>query len=328
MFNMGGKNKIRRQINKKAILLAHFGTSYPVALASLENIKEQVQRQFPGIETRICFTSNKIRTIWAARRKKPEKWLEQGVPEEIMYAQSFLGAIGNLQDQNYRTIIVQPTHIYHGEQYEDLQSYVRALQSIRTIKKAWAPFHTIVLSRPALGTYGIEHDYTEDIDEIAHALGADFSTAKKYGAALVYVGHGNDFFSSGAFFEARKAMSDLHPGLKIYMGMVEGFPGIGEVVRELRKDEVKKVLLKPFMITAGDHAHNDMNSDDPGSWKSMIESADIQVDVAMEGLGSSDDFANIFAKRIQETADDYGIDLHPDSLVSSLRSSGIEQEGG
>lgn len=324
---MGGKNKIRRQINKKAILLAHFGTSYPVALASLDNIKERVQGCFPGIETRICFTSNRIRTIWASRRKKPEKWLEKGVPQEIMCAQSFLGAIGNLQDQNYRTIIVQPTHIYHGEQYEDLQSYVRALQSIRTIKKAWAPFHTIVLSRPALGTYGIEHDYTADIGDVVHALETDFSTARENGAALVYVGHGNDFFSSGAFLETRKAMSDLHLDLKIYMGMVEGFPGIGEIVRELRKDEVKKVLLKPFMITAGDHAHNDMNSDDPGSWKSMIESAEVQVDVAMQGLGSNDDFANIFAKRIRETADDNGIDLHPDLLESSLHSSGVGHGG-
>ena len=324
---MGGKNKIRRQINRRAILLAHFGTSYPVALSSLDTIKKQVQSHFPGIETRICFTSNRIRTIWAARRKKPEKWLEQGVPEEIMHAQSLLGAIGNLQDQNYRTIIVQPTHIYHGEQYEDLQSYIRALQSIRTIKKAWAPFDKIVLSRPALGTYGIEHDYAEDIDEVVHALEADFSTVKKYGAALVYVGHGNDFFSSGAFLEARKAMRDLHPGLKIYMGMVEGFPGIAELVQELRKDEVKKVLLKPFMITAGDHAHNDMSSDDPDSWRSMIESAGIQVDVAMEGLGSNDDFASVFTKRIQETADDNDIDLHPDFLMSSLSSAEIQPEG-
>jgi len=82
----------------------------------------------------------------------------RGVPREILHAQSFLGAVGNLQDENFRTIIVQPTHIYHGEQFEDLKSFVQALQSIRTIKRAWAPFETIALSRPALGTCGILHD--------------------------------------------------------------------------------------------------------------------------------------------------------------------------
>ncbi len=306
---MSQKNKIRRQINKKAILLAHFGTSYPVALASLENIKKRVQERFPGIETRICFTSNRIRNIWATRRRKPDKWLEQGVSEEIMSAPGFLGAVGNLQNENYRTIIVQPTHMYHGEQYEDLQSYVRALQSIRTIKKAWAPFETIMLSRPALGTYGIEHDHTDDITEVVGALGVDFSRAENKGSAVVYVGHGNDFFSSGAFLEAQKTMRDSYPGVKVYIGMVEGYPGIEEIVRELGKDDVKQVLLKPFMITAGDHAHNDINNDGPESWKSRIGSIGIHVDVSMEGLGSNDTFADVFVKRIQETADENGVDL-------------------
>ncbi|PWW83275.1 sirohydrochlorin cobaltochelatase [Prosthecochloris marina] len=308
---MGGKNKIRRQINKKAILLAHFGTSYPVALSALGNIKEEVEEQFPGIETRICFTSNRIRTIWASRRRKPESWLAKGVPEEIMYAQSLLGAIGNLQDQNYRTVIVQPTHIYHGEQYEDLQSCIRALQSIRTIKKAWAPFDKIVLSRPTLGTYGIEHDYVEDIDEVVQALETDVIRAKASGASLVYMGHGNDFFSSGAFFETQKAMRAFYPDSSIYIGMVEGYPGIDEILQALEEDSIKHVLLKPFMITAGDHAHNDMNNPEPDSWKSRIESLGIQVDVAMEGLGANGAFAGIFAKRIQQTAEDHGIDLHP-----------------
>ncbi len=323
---MSKKDKIRRQINKKAILLAHFGTSYPVALESLENIKKKVRERFPSIETRICFTSNRIRNIWAARRRSPEKWLEQGVSEEIMSAPGFLGAAGSLQNENYRTIIVQPTHIYHGEQYEDLQSYVRALQSIRTIKKAWAPFEKILLSRPALGTYGIEHDHTDDINEVVEALGADFSKAEKEGAALVYVGHGNDFFSSGAFLEAQKAMRDKYPGVKVYIGMVEGHPGIEEIVRELGKDDVKQVLLKPFMITAGDHAHNDINNDDHESWKGRIESMGIHVDVSMEGLGSNNTFADVFVKRIQETADENGLDLEPLFRESSLQSEGIAGE--
>ena len=140
----------RKQINRKAILLAHFGTSFVSALESLENIRHKVQEEFPDAEVRISFTSNMIRNIWSARRRKPEKWLEQGVPEDVLYVQSFLGAIGSLQSDNYRTIVIQPTHVYHGEQYEDLKSYVTALQSIRTIKKVWSPFDTLVLSRPAL----------------------------------------------------------------------------------------------------------------------------------------------------------------------------------
>lgn len=316
---------MRKQVNKKAILLAHFGTSYPAALVSLDNIKKQVQQQFPEIETRICFTSNRIRTIWSSRRKSPERWFDQGVSEEIMYAQSFLGAIGNLQDQNYRTVIVQPTHVYHGEQYEDLQSYIRALQSIRTVKRAWAPFEEVVLSRPTLGTYGIGHSYTDDIREVVRALGPDIMKAKNLDASLVYVGHGNDFFSSGAFFETQKVARDIYPATDIHIGMVEGYPGIEEIVKTLKKDSVKKVMLKPFMITAGDHAHNDMNNQEPDSWRSRIESLGIHVDVVMDGLGSNDDFAQIFARRIQEAADDNGISLGSGQAVASVEEDATER---
>ncbi|MBN1928856.1 MAG: sirohydrochlorin cobaltochelatase [Chlorobiaceae bacterium] len=301
--------KKRKQINKKAILLAHFGTTYPSALPSLENIRRQVQAKIPGIEVRHCFTSNMIRNFWSARRRNPQKWLDQGVSEEFLYVQGFLGAIGNLQDGNYRTIIVQPTHMYHGEQFEDLKSYVSALQSIRTIKRVWSPFEKVVLSRPALGTCGVEHDYAEDIEEVATLFDDDVERARELDAALVYVAHGNDFFSSGAFHETGDVMRRRYPGAEIHIGMVEGRPGVEEIVGKVTANGRKAVLLRPFMITAGDHAHKDIDDDDPGSWKGAFEAAGCHVETRMEGLGSDDRFAAIFARRILETAEDHGIDL-------------------
>jgi len=301
--------KKRKQINKKAILLAHFGTTYPSALPSLENIRRQVRAQFPGIEVRHCFTSNMIRNIWSARRRNPQKWLDQGVSEEFLYVQGFLGAIGNLQDTNHRTIIVQPTHMYHGEQFEDLKSYVSALQSISTIKKVWSPFDKVVLSRPALGTWGLEHDYSEDIEEVTALFGDDVERARELDAALVYVAHGNDFFSSGAFNETGDVMRSRYPGAEIHIGMVEGRPDAEEIVGKVTANGRKTVLLRPFMITAGDHAHNDIAADEPDSWKGAFEAAGCRVETRMDGLGSDDRFASIFARRILETAEDHGIEL-------------------
>ncbi len=305
------KHKKRSQINKKAILLAHFGTTYPSALLSLENIRRQVQARIPGIEVRHCFTSNMVRNIWSARRRDPQRWLAEGVADEFLNVQGFLGAIGNLQDSNYRTIIVQPTHMYHGEQFEDLKSYVLALQSIRTIKRVWSPFEKVVLSRPALGTCGVEHDYAKDIEEVASLFDDDVERARQLDAALVYVAHGNDFFSSGMFQETGDVMRSRYPGAEIHIGMVEGRPGVEEIVAEVVGNGRKAVLLRPFMITAGDHAHNDIANDDPGSWNGAFEAAGCRVEIRMEGLGSDERFAAIFAKRILETADDHGIDLLP-----------------
>lgn len=309
---MSKQHKSRSQVNKKAILLAHFGTTYPSALPSLEHIKQQVQESFPGIETRICFTSNIVRNIWAERRKEPDFWLKQGVSEEVLYAQGFLGAIGNLQDENYRTIIVQPTHIYHGEQYEDLKSFVHGLHSIQTVKKAWRPFEKVVLSRPALGTCGVLHDYSDDIDEVVQILEEDVSKAKKMQATLLYVAHGNDFFSSGVFHETRNAIREAYADVNIHIGMIEGYPSLDDILKKLKNIERKNILIKPFMITAGDHAHKDIDNHSPESWRGSFEGMGFTVVTEMEGLGSNTAFARLFAKRIMETAEDYGIDLTSD----------------
>lgn len=306
---MGRTHSKREQRNRKAILLAHFGTSFPSALPSLQNIRKEVAGAFPGIETRVCFTSNMVRTIWSGRRAEARKWLEQGVPEEILSVQGFLGAVGNLQDQDYRTIIVQPTHVYHGEQFEDLKSYVTSLQSIHTIKKVWAPFEQIVLSRPALGTYGVTHDYLDDVAGVIAALGDDVAQARAKNAALLYVAHGNDFFSSGVFGEMLHMLRGAHPGTAIHIGMLEGYPGIDDTIAEMLRREDRRVLLKPFMITAGDHAHHDIDNPDPDSWRSRLEAEGFSVEAVMEGLGSNRSFAALFTRRIQETAQDHGIDL-------------------
>lgn len=306
---MGRTYKKRKQINRKAILLAHFGTSFLSALPSLQNIQRQVKDAFPDIEVRMCFTSNMIRNIWSARRRNPQKWLEQGVSEEVLYVQSFLGAVGTLQSDNYRTIIVQPTHMYHGEQYEDLKSYVSALQSIRTIKDVWLPFEKLVLSRPALGTYGITYDYLDDLGEVVSVVGHDIRKAEDMGASMLYVAHGNDFFSSGVFNEMLAVLRRNNPSTGVHIGMVEGFPGVDEILEELRKEGVRKVFMKSFMITAGDHAHHDIDNEEPDSWRGRLEAEGYEVVTEMEGMGSNDRFAHLFVERIRQTAEYHGIEL-------------------
>ncbi|ANT65048.1 MULTISPECIES: sirohydrochlorin cobaltochelatase [Prosthecochloris] len=307
---MGRSYNNRKQIDKQAILLAHFGTSFQSALPSLDNIRLHVSEAFPDVEVRFCFTSNMIRNIWAARRRKAAAWLEKGISEEVLNVQSFLGAVGVLQSENFRTIIVQPTHVYHGEQYEDLKSYVTALQSIRTIKEVWSPFSTLALSRPALGTYGIRHDYLDDLHEVVGVLEEDVRKARELGASMLYIAHGNDFFSSGVFNEMLHVLRMKHPDTPVHIGMVEGFPGIDATIRELRKDTRSRVFVKPFMITAGDHAHHDIDNEEPDSWRGMLEAAGYEVVTEMNGLGSHDAFAEIFVERIRQTADAHGIDLH------------------
>ncbi|MGR3220882.1 MAG: sirohydrochlorin cobaltochelatase [Candidatus Anammoxibacter sp.] len=300
----------RKQANKKAILLAHFGTTFPSALSSLTNTKNKIQEQMPGIKIKISFTSNIIRGIWKERRKSRDEWkIAHGVADEVLDARSVLGAIGELQDDGYRTIIVQPTHIAHGEQYEDLSSYIKGLNAIKTVKKKWMPFEKIVISRPALGTHGVDHDYHRDMKDVVSVLAPDIEIARKEKAMLVYVGHGNEYFSTGIYIETQNEFRNLYPDIKTFIGQVEGYPGLDDLIHEIVSANIKKVVLKPFMLTAGDHAHNDIAGEKEDSWSSRLKQQGLDVINVMEGLGSNDGFANLYARRILETATDNGIDL-------------------
>ncbi|MGA1862055.1 sirohydrochlorin cobaltochelatase [Deferribacter thermophilus] len=299
----------KNKTEKTAIVIASFGTTHPSALKSIINIINMVKNEFPNTEVRVTFTSNIIRKIWQKRNKHPEEWIKKGVPKEILNVKGVIATLGDLSDEGYKNIVIQPTHIYHGEEFSDLLEYARGLNSIQTIKKRWKPFHKIVVGRPALGTYGDKYDYHEDIKEVVKALKSDVELAKKHNAALVYMGHGNEFYSTGAYIETEKEFNIQYPDVKTFIGVVEGYPSLDDVIKKLKEQKVKKVILKPFMVVAGDHAKNDMAGDEPDSWKNVLKKEGVKVIPVIEGLGSNNDFAKIFLEHLKDAAKDGGINL-------------------
>jgi sirohydrochlorin cobaltochelatase len=298
---------------KTAIILASFGTTIPSGVESIINIQKKIQEAYPGVPVKITFTSNIIRSVWKERQAEAKKWTLEGVPEEILYVKNIIYTFGELLEEGYRNIIVQPTHIFFMEQSHDLARYVDAMRSIRTIKDKWKPFAKIALGRPALGTIGPRYDYTKDMEKALKTLADDVELAKREKAVLVYMGHGNEHWPSGIYAEAQKMMQERYPDVKTYIGVVEGYPGIDEVVEALAeaksKSKTRKVVLKPFMIVAGDHALNDMAGDNEESWKSVLSAKKYQVIPVLKGLGSNDAFAGIFVNHIRDAAKEAGIPL-------------------
>ncbi len=305
---IAGEKKSAR--TKPAIVLASFGTTYPSALESILNIREKVRKAFPDVKVKMAFTSNIIRRIWHKRQGDNQFFAEnKNIPEEIVYVKGPLATIADLQDSGYRTIVVQPTHIYAGEEYTDLCAYVHGLNQIKTIKKKFMPFDKLVVGRPALGKWGVEYDYHADMEAAARALSADVALAVKNDAALVYMGHGNEFYSTGIYAEFQQVMRRAYPKTRIFIGTVEGYPSFDNVASALSHSGIKKIVLKPMMIVAGDHANNDMAGDDEDSWKHRFVKAGIEVLPVLKGLGSNDAFARIFVDHVKDTARDAGIEL-------------------
>ena len=294
-----------------AIVIATFGTTVPSALPGILHIRDRMQKRFPGTEIRLAFTSNMIRKKWHKRQHDDAfKKENPSLPEDIFFIKGPLATIADLQDDGFTTILVQPGHLSLGEEYLDLVSYVKGLNAITTIKDKNRPFLRLAVSRPALGTMGPKHPYIDDIKQVANALAGDIDKAKDAESALLYMGHGNDNFpSSGAYLELVDVMNSLYPETKTYLATVEGFPDLETIMRQMKADKVTKVLLKPFMSVAGDHAHNDMAGSGPESMKSILTQNGFAVTTVMEGMGEQDGFADVFVNHLAETAIDYGITL-------------------
>jgi len=299
--------------HKNAIVLAMFGTTVESGLNGLLNIRSQLMGKYPHTPVRIAFTSNIIRKKWQLRAEDPAYIKSHPeIPSEVLYVKTPLATIADLQNEGFDTIVLQPTHISMGEEFLDLHTYVDALMNMGTMKKAkYKPFHKIALGRPAMGTYGTQHPYTEDIARIAAVLAPDVELAKKEKAGLVYLGHGNEYLpgNGGAYLELASVMRRMYPAVITAIGCVEGYPGIEDVIERLRLSKVEKVVLKPFMVVAGDHTLNDMSSDEEGSWKSILKKNGFDVVCVNEGLGENDDFARIFVDHAIDAAEDAGIKL-------------------
>jgi sirohydrochlorin cobaltochelatase len=290
--------------NKKAIMLAMFGSTHKNALNELFNIENHIKMRFPDFEVKIAFTSNQIRNYW---RKQSIDFIEsQGLPLSLSDISGILGTIGRLNDDGFREIIVQPTHLYHGEQFIDLSEYIRGLNSIKTVKDKWLPFaKPIALGRPLLGTWGTKYDYKKDIKKLCIALKYHAELAEEKGSALVYMAHGNEYMSSGIFIEFQKIMQNTY-NIPVYCGTMEGHPDLAEIFHQIALDNIKNILLTPLLVTAGDHVKNDMTGE-KDSWQSFFLAKGLTVNTLCMGLASLETVAEIFAGHIIDAAGEVGI---------------------
>ncbi len=233
-------NNSKVKKDKSAIIIASFGTTVPRAVTALVNITDQVKKAFPETEVRITFTSNIIRSVWKRRQAEPQKWLDKGIPKEILYVKNIISTIGDLREDGYNNVIVQPTHMFYMEQSHDLQQYINALASIRTMKAKWRPFNKLVMGRPALGMPGNVYDYHEDVTQVVETLSGDAAIAQEKDALLVYMGHGNEHWSTGIYAETQKEMRETYPNVETFIGVVEGAPALDDFLDHLAYTKKKK----------------------------------------------------------------------------------------
>lgn len=297
--------------DKTAIVIAAFGTTYPSAVNALLAIVRDAETAYPETRVVMAFTSNIIRKKWHGRSDDATYRAEHPeVPAYFYTIKNLLGTLADLQNEGYKTIVVQPTHLTNGEEFHDVEAYIDGLLSIETLKARWRPFHKIALGRPLMGKWGLEHPYEEDLERLATALADDAQRAAQEQKTLVYMGHGNEHLSTGVYSEFETIMNTRYPQTRTVIGLVEGHPDFDEVLEKLTAIGNRKLLLKPLMVVAGDHATNDLAGPEKDSWKSRLEAAGYEAEPLMQGLGDNPLVRRIFLDSLQDAAAEAGIDLH------------------
>ncbi|MCQ2085328.1 MAG: sirohydrochlorin cobaltochelatase [archaeon] len=250
---------------KKAILVISFGTSYnDNREKTIVPTEKVIAAAFPDRELRRAWTSKMI----IAKLKKRDN-------EYIDYIDE---AMDKLVKDGFDDVIVQPTHVMNGEEYDFVKEFVLPYkEKIPALK----------LGKPLLTT-------DEDYDNVVEAIAKDIKPLCT-GDAMILMGHGTEHFANATYSELQLKL--IAAGEKnIFITTVEGFPTFDSTLALMEGKGIKKVTLMPFMIVAGDHANNDMAGDEEDSLKSVVSAAGYEVDCVIQGLGSLPAFQQMFAE--------------------------------
>lgn len=268
------------EIGENEILVVSFGTSFNSSrVADIKGIEDALQEAYPDWSVRRAFTAQIIINHVQAREGEFIDNMDQALERAV--------------SNGVKNLIVQPTHLMHGAEYDELAAAVENYQD---------QFESVKIAEPLLGEVGADADtLNDDKKAVAEALTAEavkgagydsLEAAKEDGTAFVFMGHGTSHAAKVSYTQMQAQMKDL--GYEnVFIGTVEGEPeetACEAVIEAVSEAGYTKVVLRPLMVVAGDHANNDMAGEDEDSWLSMFEASGKfdSVETQIAGLGSID----------------------------------------
>lgn len=253
--------------SKKALLIVSFGTTFSDASAAIENIEEEFKHTFPEYDFFRVYTSGMI-----IRKLKRSRGIEIFDMEK---------ALDYLYKEGYTEVLCQPTHIINGIEYEK-------------IKVAAAPyrklFRRFILGEPLL-------TLEKNFFDVANILLKQMPCYKE-DEAVVFMGHGSVHYANGAYSEMENMFRALGRE-NVYVGTVEGFPGLSYIEGRLERKRIRKVHLMLMMIVAGDHAQNDLAGEED-SWKTKLSEKGYEVSTAITGMGLLDGIPQLYTEQMKK----------------------------
>ena len=275
-------------IGENEILVVSFGTSFNGSrVDDIKGIEDAIQAANPDWSVRRAFTAQIIINHVQARDGEFIDNMDQALERAIANGVKYL--------------VVQPTHLMHGAEYDELMEAVEAYEE---------QFETVKVAEPLLGDVGTDATVINaDKEAVAKALtqaavqdaGYDsIDAAREDGVAFVFMGHGTYHTAKVSYSQMQSQMEILGYD-NVFIGTVEGDPeetSCEAVLDAVTQAGYTKVILRPLMVVAGDHANNDMAGEDEDSWLSIFNASGNfeSVDVQITGLGSIDAIQQLYVE--------------------------------
>lgn len=286
------------EIGENELLVVSFGTSYNDSrVADIKGIEDALQEAYPDWSVRRAFTAQIIINHVQARDGEVIDNMQQALDR----------AVAN----GVKNLVVQPTHLMHGAEYDEMMEALDAYQD---------QFEAIAVAEPMLGEVGndatvINEDKAAVAQVVADAAAADagydsMEAAAEDGTAFVFLGHGTSHTAKVSYSQMQTQMNELGY-TNAFIGTVEGEPeetACEAVISAVKEAGFTKVVLRPLMVVAGDHANNDMAGSEEDSWKSMFEADGgfESVDAQIAGLGQIDAIKELYVAHTQAAIDSIG----------------------
>lgn len=261
------------EIGEKELLVVSFGTSFNDSRRlTIGAIESALEKAFPEYAVRRGFTSQIIIDHVAKRDGEIIDNMQEALDRAV--------------DNGVKTLVVQPTHLMNGLEYEEMS---------KAIAQYSDAFEQISIGQPLLTS-------DEDFQAVAKAITeatADYDDGE---TAIVFMGHGTEAESNGVYAKMQQVLTDggyAH----YYVGTVEATPSLDDVLEAVKQGSYKRVVLRPLMVVAGDHANNDMAGDDDDSWKATFEKEGYEVVCEVEGLGALEAVQQLYVEHAQAAVD-------------------------
>ena len=283
------------EIGENELLVVSFGTSFNDSrVKDIKGIEDALQEAYPDWSVRRAFTAQIIINHVQARDDEKIDNMQQALDR----------AVAN----GVKNLVVQPTHLMHGAEYDEMNELLDRYKD---------KFESIAVAEPLLGEVGDDATVINaDKEAVAKAITAeavkaagydDVTAAAEDGTAFVFMGHGTAHVAKVSYSQMQTTMETLGY-TNVFIGTVEGEPedtSCEAVIEKVKEAGFTKVVLRPLMVVAGDHANNDMAGDDEDSWLSQFKAADCfdSVDTQIAGLGEIGDVQQLYIDHAQAAID-------------------------